>query len=299
MSIERIRGGWTKVPEHLKTRTMLAQLGFKPGGEAVAEVWGGHQWYQLFDEKSAIPKRKFSDKQRAASLESLEIARAKSVAERTCSQCSEVWGKKEIRKQPDGKLICKRCIDYLHREAVYERRVHEGMERFRSWFATDFVILDTESTDLDGEIVEIGIVDRQGNTIFHSLIKPIRPVADDSPATRIHGITNAELEDAPVWADIRNDVRAVLCGKLVLAYNAEFDSKMVANSCSRNGVPLLDGIEWDCVMEAYRLRCGEERWISLANASGRSTAHRAIADCLSTLAVIERQWVDQGLIVTS
>ncbi|MDQ6422616.1 3'-5' exonuclease [Paenibacillus sp. LHD-117] len=295
LSLERIRGGWRNVPENLKTKTMLSQLGLKPGNEAVAEVWAGKQWCKLYDVSDAVEKRKLTDKQKTAASESLEKARAKLVDDRTCSHCLNERTKKEIRQQADGKKICTYCIEYLHEEEVREQRIRRGLSAFRRRFETDFVILDTESTDLDGEIVEIGVIDRFGKTLLHSLVKPVMPVPDDSPATLIHGIRNSDLENAPTWAELREEVLRILQGKLVLAFNAEFDGKMVSNSCRRNKVPLISGLEWDCVMEAYRLRCGSDRWISLANASGRHTSHRAVDDCVSTLHVIKEQWVEMGL----
>lgn len=294
--MERIRGGWPNVPDNLKTKTMLNREGLKPGAEPVAEVWGGNQWYKLYDVAAAVPKRKLSDKQREASVKSLEKAR--SVL--TCSECGEILKMEKLSKQLDGTRICDWCQELNTLQAKHERMITEGRERFRKWYEHNFVILDTETTDIDGEIVEIGIIDRSGTVLFHSLVKPIYPVADDSPATKIHGITNAELENAPTWADIRDAVQAVVRGKLVLTYNADFDLTMVNHSCSRNGVPRLHEVEkWDCVMEAYRMTQGSERWISLANASGQYTAHRAIDDCLATLAVIEEQWEHLELIPAS
>lgn len=290
--MERIRGGWKNVPDNLKTKTMLDQIGMKPSGDPVAEVWSGHQWCKLYDTVVAIPKNRISDKQQ----EALEKARAKAITDRTCSHCDEVVSKNEINIEVGGARICDWCKKHLVWEAEQKSMISAGHEQFRCWFEQDFVILDTETTDLEGEIVEISIIDRTGETLFHSLVKPVHPVPDDSIATEIHGITNAELEDAPTWADIRDNVQGILRGREILAFNAEFDLKMLNHSCDRSGMPRLDELKWNCVMEAYRLTQCSEKWISLASASGRVTAHRATEDCQATLTVIENQWKALGLI---
>jgi DNA polymerase III epsilon subunit-like protein len=59
-----------------------------------------------------------------------------------------------------------------------------------------FLILDTETTDLHAaEIVEIAIIDRLGNVLFKSLIKPTFPISDE--VIEIHGITNEAVKIRP------------------------------------------------------------------------------------------------------
>ena len=61
---------------------------------------------------------------------------------------------------------------------------------------SDFVILDTETTGLNerAEIVELSIIDKNGNTLFDRLIKPKGHIPRD--AEQIHGISNADVENA-------------------------------------------------------------------------------------------------------
>lgn len=296
MPAERIRGGWPNVPDNLKTKTMLSQEGLKPTGEPVAEVWGGRQWVHLYDMAATVAKRKPSEKQRAALDKARELARAKYNAEHTCSECKTICKPSELHPQSDDTKTCKHCIERMQWENHFESMVAEGQELFKKWYDQDFVILDVETTDLYGEIVQVGIIDRTGIPLFDSLVKPIQPVPDDSPATLIHGITNDQLAEAPTWAAIWGDVLAILEGKVILAFNAAFDEAMVRNSCQRNQIEYPGRLKWECVMEAYRLTEGSERWISLERASGWYTKHRAIDDCIATLRVIRSQWADLGLL---
>lgn len=57
------------------------------------------------------------------------------------------------------------------------------------------LFLDTETTGLSAppinDLVEVGIVDEHGTTVFHSLCNPGHPIPGD--ATKIHGITDPWL----------------------------------------------------------------------------------------------------------
>ena len=88
---------------------------------------------------------------------------------------------------------------------------------------SDFVILDTETTGLDerAEIVELSIIDKHGNTLFDSLIKPKGCIPYE--AEQIHGISNANVENADSWPDVYEGVRKILEDRSVAIYNADTD----------------------------------------------------------------------------
>jgi hypothetical protein len=63
------------------------------------------------------------------------------------------------------------------------------------------VVLDTETTDLAGVIVELAIVDScTGKTLFDTLVNPGDVEVSDG-ARAVDGITDGELADAPRPAD--------------------------------------------------------------------------------------------------
>jgi hypothetical protein len=57
-----------QVPDHLKTRRQLAELGLRPGGPVVAQVvWKrGRSWANLYELNVAQPKRAMTEAQRVA-----------------------------------------------------------------------------------------------------------------------------------------------------------------------------------------------------------------------------------------
>jgi DNA polymerase-3 subunit epsilon len=59
--------------------------------------------------------------------------------------------------------------------------------------------LDTETTGLGAKdvVMEIGIIDDEGNVLVDSLIRQSKTI--DPAAGRMHGITSAMLTQAPTW----------------------------------------------------------------------------------------------------
>lgn len=114
---QRIEGGWKNVPPYMKTKTQLNQMGLKPIGEAIGEVWSYKVWIQLYDETEVISKRKPSEKQ----LENLEKARETAKRNRTCHDCGYVHtSKRRIWKWGDV-AVCYDC--YTDRELEEEKRL--------------------------------------------------------------------------------------------------------------------------------------------------------------------------------
>ncbi|EXE21569.1 3'-5' exonuclease family protein, partial [Acinetobacter baumannii 1525283] len=91
------------------------------------------------------------------------------------------------------------------------------------------VILDTETTGLNNtaEIVEISLIDSNGNVLLDTLVKPKRKMRADNKAVAIHGITNEMLENAPKWDEIHDTFCNLIRGKRVVIYNAKYDVRLL------------------------------------------------------------------------
>lgn len=171
----------------------------------------------------------------------------------------------------------------------------------------DFVIVDTETTGLDdsAEIVQIGVLSKTGDVLIDTLLKPAGDIPQE--ATRVHGIDKGAVRDAPDFGDIYDDLyKALNNAELVLAYNAQFDSRIIQNefnrrpalTYARNAPP--DSQRWQCVMRNYAAFYGQWNsnyqsftWQKLTEAMRQqnlliNNAHAAIDDCRMTLAILEK-----------
>lgn len=87
------------------------------------------------------------------------------------------------------------------------------------------VFLDTETTGLSSHlgdrIVEIAIVDEQGNTLFQSLLDPEIPIP--FRAQQVHHISDSMVAGMPRLEDVLSSVHSVIDGQNVVIFNSPFD----------------------------------------------------------------------------
>jgi DNA polymerase-3 subunit epsilon len=164
----------------------------------------------------------------------------------------------------------------------------------------DFVVLDTETTGLGSadEVVQIGIVDSKNRILLNTLIKPTRPVPP--MVVRIHGITNEKLEEASPFSDLYVTLSALLAGRTVIAYNVDFDWRMLVQSARVYGLPPFRTGNRECAMKAYAQFHGQfdlkrrtYSYQKLGEACRQQKipvvqAHDALSDARMTLALLRK-----------
>ncbi|SDO73133.1 DNA polymerase III, epsilon subunit [Halomonas shengliensis] len=173
-------------------------------------------------------------------------------------------------------------------------------QRAQEWLADpETVILDTETTGLseNAQVLELAIIDMQGNELLNTLVRPSAPVG--AKAREIHGITREHVRDAPTVADLAMHLRAILQDRRVVTYNAEFDERLLRQSLAAHDVEMPRGVTFECAMRTYaEWYSPGGRWQKLGNAARQTgthvagTPHRAMTDCQTTLGVIQAmaQW---------
>lgn len=167
----------------------------------------------------------------------------------------------------------------------------------------DFVVLDSETTGFDGHPIEIAVIAQSGAVLFDYRIKPPSGIKIDPGAFRAHGIKDDDLRDAPAWDTVAEQLDAVLRGRRLIIYNADFDTRIVRNAIKAGGIFITEGTyraldNAECAMRMYAQFHGDwndyhgnYRWQSLSNAASQmkvevKDAHSALGDCLMTLGVI-------------
>jgi hypothetical protein len=128
------------------------------------------------------------------------------------------------------------------------------------------VVLDTETTGLDGVVIEIAVIDAAtGQVLLDTLVNPGGVPVEDG-ARAVHGISDRELAAAPCWADVVPAYLAAVAGRRVLAYNAAFDRERIAVTHARAGLRAMQlppSARWDCLMEARSAWLRVGRWFPL------------------------------------
>lgn len=281
---------WEDVPDGLKTRTQLGQMGLKPGKEQQPAAIKTH-WnykipdYDLYDVSLAIPKKPLSEAQKQA----IEKAQAASLAARTCRGCGIV---EELGQHYRHKLYirngyCPRCR---------ERKEHlQDIEDAITW-ATEILampadkvfVMDTETTGLDGEIIDLAITDLSGNVLFNSHFKPLTEI--EPGATAIHGLTVDSLRDAPLWTETYPQLVTLLhSADLILIYNASFDTARISYTCQLHGVDDIE-FKYDCLMLWYAQYVNDwsSYWKSYRWQPLYGGDHTALGDCKAALETLRR-----------
>jgi DNA polymerase-3 subunit epsilon len=152
---------------------------------------------------------------------------------------------------------------------------------------TLFLDIETTGRSVADRIVEIGVVDDDGETVFSSLVDPRVPIPAE--VTAIHGITDQMVRDAPAFAAIERQLRAILAADgTIVIYNADFDRRFFPADFW-NDLKLL------CAMSRYSIATGRRRKLERAAETAGHTMskapHRALTDARACRAVW--QWLDR------
>ncbi len=163
--------------------------------------------------------------------------------------------------------------------------------------ACTFAVVDVETTGgrpaRGDRIVELAVVLVRGESVelaYETLVNPERPL---SPfVAGLTGITDGMLRDRPVFAEIADDVLAVLGGRVFAAHNARFDWAFVSAELKRT----RDRVLWGprvCTVRLTRRLVPELRSRGLDHVTQYfgitvEQRHRAAGDALATATLLQR-----------
>ena len=143
------------------------------------------------------------------------------------------------------------------------------------------VLLDTETTDLEGAMCEVAVIDTDGTVLLNTLVFSGVPIV--AAATAVHGITDQDLAGAPATAAVIAQLVQLIGDRQVLAYNAPFDRAVLLRDAHRTGTTagaLASARRWGCVMRT-RAAADHRTWQALDG------GHRALDDTRATLSVLQ------------
>lgn len=188
--------------------------------------------------------------------------------------------------------------DHLFLRADGRWSLNGGNESAPQTPLADFVVIDVETTGLQPtrqRIIEIAIIHYQSGVEIDrltSLFNPGRTIPEY--ITKLTGINNELVAEAPAFAEMASDVVRWLDGRLVVGHNVGFDLAFLNAELQRLNVPKLINERIDTMGLATRLVSGLRKpgLQAVAKALGvpghSRRAHRAAADATVTAEVVIR-----------
>ncbi len=157
-----------------------------------------------------------------------------------------------------------------------------------------FAFLDVETTGLSprygDRVIELAIVRARADltqATFQTLVNPERAIAPGASA--VNGIHDADVRDAPRFAEIADAALATWRGAVIVCHNAPFDLGFMASEMRRAGKPFRAPVAVDTLAlarQGYRFRSNSLSNIARALNIPTPDAHRALGDALTTRAVL-------------
>ena len=151
------------------------------------------------------------------------------------------------------------------------------------------LVIDTETVGAGPliEVIEVALGESNGNIIYHALVQPtFNPLPKPSAH---HRFARAEFDTAPTWPEIWPVLEQHLAGRLLIAYNAMFDQRAMAATCSRYRQTMPEW-GWRCAMQYVKKLLKLKKSLPLAEACAAfglpGGTHRADDDVRATIALL-------------
>lgn len=159
----------------------------------------------------------------------------------------------------------------------------------------EVIVVDTETTGLNAdtdELLQVSIIDSQGNTLFNSYIKPL--YTDNwNKAMAVNHITPEMVANAPNILEVKQEINRILnSANIIVGYSTNFDlSFLSAVGIANSKATVIDVMqdfadiygEWSdkygCNKGQKLTKCAEYYGYDWGN----DTAHDSLADCRATL----------------
>jgi DNA polymerase-3 subunit epsilon len=107
-------------------------------------------------------------------------------------------------------------------------------------FDRDLIIIDTETTGISPlyeRVIELAMIRVSKNKIIDKFTTLINPQKRISPfISSFTGITNEELEGAPIFEDVKDRVLELLNDAVFVAHNVRFDYSFIKTELKRVGI---------------------------------------------------------------
>jgi DNA polymerase-3 subunit epsilon len=159
-----------------------------------------------------------------------------------------------------------------------------------------YAVVDIEATGgnhLKGRIIEIAVYVFDGTQIVREYSSLINPMVNiDWYVTKLTGITDKMVKNAPTFKEIAEDIHAIISDKTFVAHDVNFDYKILKTEFKRTGLiiqqPKL------CTIELSRTIFPNQASYSLGKLCKelgieipKEQRHRAAGDALATTKLLQ------------
>jgi len=161
------------------------------------------------------------------------------------------------------------------------------IDHFALWTDLHWAVIDVETTGLspsDSRVIEVAVVRMQGGEIIHSfssLLNPGTPIPAD--ATRIHGITDADVAGAPRFVDVLVNLVQITEGAIPVAYNEGFDRGFIAMEMAR--LNMSDGLPRSAFDSQWPAWLDPLTWLRHASRDSNVKVSNKLTDACARLGV--------------
>lgn len=159
----------------------------------------------------------------------------------------------------------------------------------------DEIVIDTETTGLNAdtdELLQVSIIDGQGNTLFNSYIKPL--YTDNwNKAMAVNHITPEMVANAPNIIEVKQEINKIInSANVIVGYNTDFDLSFLSAVGIENSKATVIDVMQDFadIYGEWSDKYGCNKWQKLTKCAeyygydwGTDIAHDSLADCKATL----------------
>ena len=159
----------------------------------------------------------------------------------------------------------------------------------------DEIVIDTETTGLNAdadELLQVSIIDSQGNTLFNSYIKPLFTENWDG-AMAVNHITPEMVANAPNIIEVKQEINKIInSANVIVGYNTDFDLSFLSAVGIENSKATVIDVMQDFadIYGEWSDKYGCNKWQKLTKCAeyygydwGTDIAHDSLADCRATL----------------
>lgn len=181
-------------------------------------------------------------------------------------------------------------------------------QNFDSGIEYDEIVIDTETTGLNAdtdELLQVSIIDSQGNTLFNSYIKPLFTENWDG-AMAVNHITPEMVANAPNIIEVKQEINKIInSANVIVGYNILFDLEFLAAFGIENSKATVIDVmqdfadiygEWSdkygCNKCQKLTKCAEYYGYDW----GTDIAHDSLADCRATLYCYQKMLKEKNIL---